>query len=95
MNRLGVFSLILMCASARSLAWTEPPGAGRTEVPRLGMSQRELKLAFGPPSHVSRLILFRRHLEQWQLAEPPRWVEFNAIRGEEPVVIQFSDDKKQ
>jgi len=94
MTRLCVLSLLVTCATAGSLACSETLDAPRANSIRIGMSRRELKQDFGPPTHISRLVLFRRHLEQWHYVEPPRWVEFNVPRGEEAVVNRFSGDGK-
>jgi hypothetical protein len=52
-----------------------------------GLSAAEVRQRLGPPARVSRQILFRRHLEQWVYEEPKALrVEFNCVRGEEPVV---------
>jgi hypothetical protein len=93
MTRIGLLTLLVVGADAASLAFSESPPNASNAI-RLGMTQRDLKQALGPPSHVSRLILFRRHLEQWQYVDPPKWVEFNAVRGEEPVLSRFSGDGK-
>src|SRR5207248_4780572 len=74
--------LIVLAAAASSA----PPQPGTV---RRGMTPEEVKAVLGPPRRVSRQLLFRRHLEQWQYDEPPRTVEINCVRGEEPYVLQL------
>jgi hypothetical protein len=63
---------------------------------RRGWTPAEVRGRLGPPTHVSRQILFGRHLEQWAYDDPrPMRVEFNCVRGEEPYVcgiLQLSPD---
>ena len=59
---------------------------------RRGTTRDEVKTVLGPPTHVSRQLLFRRHLEQWRYDDPSRTVEFNCVRGEEPYVLQVRAD---
>jgi hypothetical protein len=94
MTRLCALALLVTCATVSPLARSASPAVGGADFVRTGMSQRELKQILGQPTHVSRLLLFRRHLEQWSYVDPPRWVEFSAPRGEEPTVNRFSGDKK-
>ncbi len=94
MTRFCVLSILAVSLTANSLARPETPAAQDTNSIRAGMNQRELKQILGPPAHVSRMLLFRRHLEQWHYVNPPRWVEFNVPRGEEAIVTRFSDDGK-
>jgi hypothetical protein len=60
-----------------------PPAAGAV---RVGMTPGEVKKILGPPRSISRVVLWRRHLEQWHYDAPVRVVEFNCVRGEAPVV---------
>ena len=84
MIRAGFVLLVL--AAAASSAPPQPAAL------RWRTTREDIKAAFGPPQHVSRQLLFRRHLEQWNYDDPPRTVEFNCVRGEEPYVLQVRSD---
>jgi hypothetical protein len=62
------------------------------DVIRRGMTREDVRAALGPPTHVARQLLFRRHIEQWHYDDPPRTIEFNGVRGEEPYVLQVRND---
>lgn len=73
----------LLVLAALALAQpADPTGRGV----RRGMTTAEVKQLLGPAPRISRQILFRRHIEQWIYDDPPARVEFNCVRGEEPVV---------
>jgi hypothetical protein len=55
---------------------------------RRGMTPEEARPFVGQPQLVSRQILLRRHLEQWQFDEPQAFIEWNHQRGEIPYVLQ-------
>jgi hypothetical protein len=76
------------------LAAVVPTATPQPAALRKGMTRDEVKAAFGPPHHVSRQLLFRRHLEQWHYVDPPRTVEFNCVRGEEPYLLQFRPERR-
>lgn len=76
---LALAALILLAASA-PLARSEAPV-------RRGASMAEVREQFGRPEQVARVILFRRHIEQWQYAGG-RVVEFDCVRGEDPAVVR-------
>lgn len=74
------------------LAAASPTAVPQPAALRIGMTRDEVKAALGPPHHVSRQLLFRRHLEQWHYENPSRTIEFNCVRGEQPYLIQFRTD---
>jgi hypothetical protein len=75
-------ALIALLSAAGTLAAGQPP----PPVAR-GLAPAEVRQRLGPPARVSRLILFRRHVEQWVYEEPrPLRIELNCVRGEEPSV---------
>ncbi len=94
MTRICVLSVLAGFLTPISLASPETPPADGTNSVRIGMNQRELKQALGQPAHISRLILFRRHFEQWHYVEPAHWVEFDAPHGDQATVDRFSGDGK-
>jgi outer membrane protein assembly factor BamE (lipoprotein component of BamABCDE complex) len=81
-------SLVVMVLLAVATSTAVPQPAA---VPR-GMTREQVRTALGPPFQVSRQLLSRRHLEQWHYVDPPRTVEFNCVRGEEPYVLQSRVD---
>ncbi len=84
MIRAGLVLLVLAAATSTDLP---QPAAVRR-----GMTRDEVKAVCGPPQHVYRQLLFRRHIEQWRYDDPTQTVEFNCIRGEEPYVVQVRQD---
>ena len=76
-----------------SIAEQQP--AVRLGAVRRGMSLEEVRPLVGRPEHISRQILFRRHLEQWQFDEATGWIEWNCLRGEAPYVLQVQAVKKE
>ena len=84
MIRAAVVLIILAAATS-----TAVPEVGAV---RRGMTRDEVKAVVGPPQHVSRQLLFRRHIEQWRYDDPPRLVEFNCVRGEEQYVLQVRSE---
>ena len=84
MIRAGIVLIILAAATSTAV----PEG----RAVRRGMTRNEVKMKLGPPQHVSRQLLYRRHIEQWRYDDPPRTVEFNCVRGEEPYVLQVRAD---
>lgn len=82
-----ILVLALLLAAAVPLAQSQPA------LPR-GTTAEEVRRTLGPPERVSRLIFFRRHIEQWHYADPPRLVELNFRRGEEPEVIRIVNERK-
>lgn len=84
MKRAAIVLLLLSAAS--------PTAVPQPAALRIGMTRDEVKAVLGAPNHVSRQLLFRRHLEQWHYENPPRTVEFNCRRGEQPYLLQFRTD---
>jgi hypothetical protein len=60
---------------------------GRFDAVRRGMSAAEVRQLVGPSARVTRLILFRRSIEQWHYEELSGQIEFAHPRGEEPYVL--------
>jgi hypothetical protein len=89
-HKLGAAALLLLVSQPLR---TQPPPADRRAVQR-GMSQPEVRRLLGPPAHICRQIMFRRHLEQWVYDDPAAWIEFDCVRGEEATVRQKSASPK-
>jgi hypothetical protein len=62
---------------------------------RRGMIPEEVRPLVGQPQQLSRQILLRRHLEQWQFDEPAAYIEWNCQRGELPYVIHIQKLKEE
>ena len=86
LSALLILALPALLASAEA---PKPSGFGRV---RRGMTVEEVKGILGAPAHISREILFRRYIEEWQYDEPAGWVEFNCVRGEQPYVLNSHAD---
>jgi hypothetical protein len=65
----------------------QPPQRARLEAVRRGMTLEEVRPLVGQPKQISRQILFRRHLEQWQFDDQAGWIDWNSVRGEPPYVL--------
>lgn len=65
-----------------------PMAFGESSPVRRGASMEEVRGRFGAPPRQSRVILFRRHVEQWHYTVPERAVEFNCVRGEQPTAVR-------
>jgi hypothetical protein len=86
LSALLILALPALLASAEA---PRPDGFGRV---RRGMTVEEVKGILGAPAHISREILFRRYIEEWQYDEPAGWVEFNCVRGEQSYVLNSHAD---
>ena len=80
-------SAMLVLALPALLARADAPERGAFGRIRRGMTVDEVKQILGAPARVSREILFRRYVEEWQYDEPAGWIEFNCVRGEQPYVL--------
>jgi hypothetical protein len=91
-TRLTAVICALLSTSVLTVA--EPPGdrSGRLENVRRGMSVNEVKQVLGNPQRVTRVVLFRRYLEQWHYDERAGYVEFACPRGEETYVLSVHSD---
>lgn len=84
-------AVVVLVALALPLA--EPGPANLTHV-RTGMTANEVLAITGKPVHVSRVVLFRRHLEYWHFDEPKGSIELNCPRGESQTVTSVRISKK-
>jgi len=64
----------------------------RLESVRRGMSATEVKQLIGVPQRITRVVLFRRHLEQWHYDDRAGYIEFACPRGEENHVVGVYSD---
>ncbi len=53
---------------------------------KLGMTVAEVRQLLGQPDQISRQYFYRRYLEQWSYSQPPCWLVFSYVRGQEPVL---------
>ena len=65
-----------------------PPQRAQIDRIRRGMTPEEVRPLVGQPQQISRQILLRHHVEQWQFEEPATFIEWNCQRGEIPYVFQ-------
>jgi hypothetical protein len=94
MNRFGALILLPLSVVTGSEANPDQSVASAIHIVRAGMDQNEVRKTIGVPQHTTRLVLFRRHLEQWQYSEPPAVVEFNVVRGEPAAAIHVFRGQK-
>ena len=51
------------------------------------MTADQVRKLLGKPDRVSRIIIFRRHLEQWNFDQLGVQIEFNCLPNSEPRVL--------
>lgn len=74
-----------LCREAWS-AVADPSAAARM-FKDANLSAVETRQLLGPPARIARQILYRRHLEVWTYDSPGLRIEFDCVRGQEPLVI--------
>ena len=90
---IGLASTLLLLFFPFSKAESPAPVARLDDI-RRGMTMDEVRPLVGLPQQIHRQILLRRHLEQWQFAEPAGLIEWNCQRGEVPYVLQSQKFKE-
>jgi hypothetical protein len=84
MRKLLVIGFILLGLSGPGGPSSADEDKGK---PRVGMTAAETRHLLGPPKRIARLILYRRHLEQWSYEEPPLRIELSCVRGQEVRIV--------
>jgi hypothetical protein len=81
---------VLCCASPNRADDKRPPPeelrARLAEIQK-DMTADDVQRSLGKPDRIGRVILFRRHLEQWAFDDLDVRIEFNCLPGEEPRVL--------
>lgn len=97
-----MFHRVLFAALLGSAAFSGDASAGvdRPGLERVGevkkeMTADEVAKIVGNPNRIARMILFRRHIEQWIYDDLNKRIEFLCFPGEEPRVLQILDVEPQ
>jgi len=91
MYRVAIIAAAIVASAAANPV--DAPVPKRFDAVKRGMSTDDVKHLLAPPQRTARLILCRKHLEQWHYDDPAGWVEFQSTRGEEPFVLSVHVEK--